>query len=165
MSTSHRILRPLAALALLAAAVPFTFAQISLDSAKSKSYVTYTAESQSVPAGKRGVLQLHFQLMQGFHVNSHTPKSKLLIPTELTLQPTTGVTTGAPEYPVGQPFSFSFDPNEKIDVYAGAFTVKLPVTATPGAHTIEATLKYQACDTASCYPPKTLPVKIMFTVK
>jgi hypothetical protein len=150
----------------LAVFAPFAIAQFSLDApAKSKAYVNYTAEAQTVPAGKHGVLQLHFQLLQGFHVNSHTPKSKLLIPTTLTLQASPGVTAGALEYPSGQPFSFSFDPNEKVDVYAGAFTVKLPVVATPGAHTMDATLKYQACDSASCYPPKTLPVKIVFTAK
>jgi DsbC/DsbD-like thiol-disulfide interchange protein len=158
--------RPLAALAVLAAVASSAPAQFSLDApAKSRAYVNYTAEAQTVPAGKHGMLQLHFQLLQGFHVNSHTPKSKLLIPTALTLQPAPGVTAGQLEYPAGQPFSFSFDPNEKVDVYAGAFIVKVPVTSTPGNHTMDATLKYQACDNASCYPPKTLPVKIMFTAK
>ena len=166
MSQFKMIRSSLAALAVFAAVVPYAAAQISLDSsAKSKAYVNYTPEVQTVPAGKHGVLQLHFQLLPGFHVNSHTPKSKLLIPTELTLQPVAGVTTGALEYPAGQPFSFSFDPNEKVDVYAGSFIVKLPVVATAGEHTMDATLKYQACDNASCYPPKTLPVKIMFTAK
>ena len=156
----------LSALAVCAALAPFAFAQFSLDApARTKAYVNYTAEAQTVPAGKHGVLQLHFQLLPGFHVNSHTPKSKLLIPTALTLQPAPGVTAGTLEYPAGQSFSFSFDPNEKVDVYAGTFIVKLPVVATPGAHTMDATLKYQACDNASCYPPKTLPVKIMFTAK
>jgi hypothetical protein len=158
--------RHVTGLTLAAMFAPFAFAQFSLDApAKSKAYVNYTAEAQTVPAGRHGVLQLHFQLLQGFHVNSHTPKSKLLIPTALTLQPAAGVTAGELEYPSGQPFSFSFDPNEKVDVYAGAFTVKLPVVATAGAHTMDATLKYQACDNTSCYPPRTLPVKIMFTAK
>ena len=166
VSISKMMRRPLVALGIIAAVAPFAFAQFSLDApARTKAYVNYIAEAQTVPAGRHGVLQLHFQLLPGFHVNSHTPKSKLLIPTALTLEPAAGVTAGALEYPPGQSFSFSFDPNEKVDVYASAFTVKLPVVATPGAHTMDATLKYQACDTASCYPPKTLPVKIMFTAK
>jgi hypothetical protein len=45
-------------------------------------------------------------------------------------------------------------------VYAGDFTVKLPVVAAAGEHTVEGSLKYQACDNAACYPPKTLPVKV-----
>jgi hypothetical protein len=166
ISKSRKIRRALVTLTVFAVVVPFAFAQFSLDApARSKAYVNYTAEAQTVPAGKHGVLQLHFQLLPGFHVNSHTPKSKLLIPTALTLQPAAGVTAGALEYPAGQSFSFSFDPNEKVDVYAGGFIVKLPVVATRGDHTMDATLKYQACDNSSCYPPRTLPVKIMFTAK
>jgi DsbC/DsbD-like thiol-disulfide interchange protein len=130
-----------------------------------KSYVLYAAEPQAVAANKQCVLELRFQVMPGFHINSHTPKSKFLIPTALSLQPATGVKPGQPAFPAGQLYSFAFDPTDKLDVYAGSFTVKLPVVAAAGEHTIDATLKYQACDNASCYPPKTLPVKILFTAK
>jgi DsbC/DsbD-like thiol-disulfide interchange protein len=168
MSTPKMIRRAFttfAALAVIAVAAPLSHAQFGMDTPAKKSYVTYTAEAQTVPAGRRGVLQLRFQLVPGFHVNSHTPKSDTLIPTALTLQPATGVKTGDLAYPPGQPFSFSFDPKEKVDVYAGAFIVKLPVVATAGEHTMDGTLKYQACDNASCYPPRTIPVKILFTAK
>jgi hypothetical protein len=37
--------------------------------------------------------------------------------------------------------------------------------ATPGDHAIAATLRYQACDNASCYPPRSIPVNIVFTAK
>jgi len=130
-----------------------------------KSYVLFAAEPQSIAANKQVALELRFQVVQGFHINSRTPKSKFLIPTTLSLQPATGVKPGPPEFPAGQLYSFAFDPTEKVDVYAGSFTVKLPVVATAGEHTIDATLKYQACDNASCYPPKTLPVKVLFTAK
>jgi DsbC/DsbD-like thiol-disulfide interchange protein len=132
---------------------------------KPKAFVAYTAEQQQVSAGKRSVLELHFRVLDGFHVNSHTPKSELLIPTRITLQPATGVKPETAEYPAGASYSFSFDPGEKLDVYSGDFTVKLPIVAEAGAHTIDATLRYQACDHAACYPPKTLPVQIIFTAK
>lgn len=134
-------------------------------STKPKAYVVYAAEPQSVPAGKRAILELRFQVVGPFHVNSHTPKSQLLIPTTLTLSPVAGVKAGVLEYPAGKPYSFAFDPGDKLDIYAGNFTVKLPVVATAGEHTVEATLRYQACDNASCYPPKLLPIKILFTAK
>jgi len=139
----------------------------SLDApvAKPKSYVVYSAEQQSVAAGKRSVLELHFHVVDGFHVNSHTPKSELLIPTRIELQPATGVKADAVEYPAGTSYSFSFDPTEKLDVYSGAFTVKLPVVAEAGMHTVDGTLRYQACDNAACYPPKSLPVQVIFTAK
>jgi hypothetical protein len=125
----------------------------------------YAAEQQSVAAGKRSVLELHFRVVDGFHVNSHTPKSELLIPTRVELQPATGVKADAIEYPAGTSYSFSFDPTEKLDVYSGDFTVKLPVVAEAGTHTVDGTLRYQACDHAACYPPKSLPVQVIFTAK
>jgi hypothetical protein len=139
----------------------------SLDApaAKPKSYVVYAAEQQSVAAGKRSVLELHFRVVDGFHVNSHTPKSELLIPTRIELQPAAGVKAEAVEYPAGTSYSFSFDPTEKLDVYSGDFTVKLPVVAEAGTHTVDGTLRYQACDHAACYPPKSLPLQVIFTAK
>lgn len=132
---------------------------------KPKSYVVYSAEQQSATAGKRSVLELHFRVVDGFHVNSHTPKSELLIPTQITLQPIAGVKVDALEYPAGTSYSFSFDPSEKLDVYSGAFIVKLSVVAGAGAHTVDGSLRYQACDHAACYPPKTLPIQVIFTAK
>jgi hypothetical protein len=132
---------------------------------KPKAFVLYAAEPQNVTAGKRSVLELHFRVVDGFHVNSHTPRSELLIPTQITLQPATGVKAEPVEYPAGTSYSFSFDPTEKLDVYTGAFTVKLPVVADAGTHTVDGTLRYQACDHAACYPPKSLPVQMIFTAK
>ena len=132
---------------------------------KPKSFVLYAAEQQNVTAGKRSVLELHFRVVDGFHVNSHTPKSELLIPTQITLQPSAGVKAEAVQYPAGTSYSFSFDPTEKLDVYSGAFTVKLPVVADAGTHTVDGTLRYQACDNAACYPPRTLPIQVIFTAQ
>ena len=163
-----RALALLSAFTLLAAttAAPAIAQLGNMDAAaKAKAYVVFAAEPQTVAAGKHGTLDLRFHILPGYHVNSHTPKSDFLIPTALTLQPANGVTASAPEYPAGTPFAFSFDPNEKLDVYASDFTIKLPVVATAGSHTVEASLKYQACDHASCFPPKTLPVQVVFTAK
>ncbi len=146
-----------------------TYAQAQLgqmDSpARPKAYVLFAAEAQTIAAGKQSDVELRFHLLPGYHVNSHTPKSQMLIPTVLTLQPANGVKASPLEYPAGQPYSFSFDPSDKLDVYAGDFTIKFPVVATAGQHQVDGSLKYQACDNASCYPPRTLPVKIVFTAK
>jgi hypothetical protein len=166
---TSRKLPLIAALALLtAAAAPSAHAQLgNMDApaATPKAYVLYAAEQQTIPAGKQATLELRFHMLPGYHVNSHTPKSELLIATALTFQPANGVKPGSPLYPAGQVYSFSFDPSDKLDVYAGDFTIKLPVVATEGQHTIDGSLKYQACDNASCYPPRTLPVKVVFTAK
>lgn len=138
---------------------------MSASAARTKSYVTYDAEPQVVRAGQRSVLEVRFQVIDGYHVNSHTPKSELLIPTKITLQQAAGVKTDSPEYPAGTAYSFSFSPKDKLDVYAGAFTIRLPVVADAGQHEVDGTLRYQACDHAACYPPKSLPVQILFTAK
>lgn len=135
------------------------------DAPKPKNTVLYVAEQQTVTAGRKANVELHFKVLDGYHVNSHTPKSDFLIPTELKAQPATGVTLTAPVYSTGQEFSFSFSPTEKLDVYSGDFFVKLPIVATAGEHTLDATLHYQACDHAACYPPKSLPVQVLFTAK
>lgn len=132
---------------------------------KPKTYIVYAAEPQTIAAGKKAVVELHFKVQEGFHVNSHTPKSELLIPTNLTLDAADGVKLAPAEYPSGTSYSFSFEPNEKLDVYQGPFTVKLPVVAAAGEHVLSGTLRYQACDHAACYPPKTLALQVMFTAK
>ena len=130
-----------------------------------KSYVLYLAEDHNVRAGRRTVLELRFRVMGGYHVNSHTPNSALLIPTNLVLRPAVGVQTEALEYPKGKDYSFSFEPSNKLSVYTGDFVVKLPVMAQAGARSISGTLHYQACDHAACYPPRDLPVQVIFTAR
>jgi hypothetical protein len=133
--------------------------------ARNRQYVSYDAQPQTVAAGKRAMLQLHFRVNEGFHVNSHTPKSDLLIPTLMEVEPSAGVKAAEPVFPAGSTYSFDFDPKEKLDVYQGPFTVQLPVVATAGAHEVRGTLKYQACDHAACYPPRDLAVAVDFVAK
>ncbi len=132
---------------------------------KTKQYIQFAAEQQVVPAGKRAVLELRFRVVDGFHVNSHAPKSDLQLPTMVALAPDAGVTLGTAEYPAGKVYSFSFAPEEKLDVYQDEFVVRLPVTAAAGAHELKGSLRYQACDKAACYPPKVLPLDVLFTAK
>jgi Disulphide bond corrector protein DsbC len=159
--------KPLALLAALALSIAAAHSQIAgLDApARQQAFVVYAAESQTLPANKPGSLTLHFHTVQGFHINSHTPTADYLIPTTLTLLPVPGVKPGQLQFPAGHPYSFSFDPATKLDVYSGDFIVKLSVVAPPGDHTLEGSLRYQACDNAACYPPRTLPVKVLFTAK
>jgi DsbC/DsbD-like thiol-disulfide interchange protein len=161
-----RILLTFALLLAPIAAAPCSAQSINLGGpAGSKSYIAYSALPQTIPANHAATIELHFRVLPSYHVNSHTPTESFLIPTALTVPAAAGVKPGEPAYPAGQPYSFSFDPKNKLSVYAGDFIVKLPVTAAPGAHSIDATLRYQACNNASCFAPKNLPVKIDFTAK
>ncbi len=159
------MIRALAAAALLCSGFASAQMDLSASAARPKQYISYVSEEQTVAAGKKSTLELRFQVVNGFHVNSHTPKSELLIPTALKLDPAPGIKNDVPEYPAGTSYSFSFQPDEKLDVYTGGFAIKVPVVAAAGDHTVKGVLRYQACDHAACYPPKSLPVEIAVTAK
>jgi hypothetical protein len=112
-------------------------------------------------------VNLNFRVPHGFHINSNTPKSEFLIPTALKMDVPTDIVLGKIDYPEGKDLSFPFSPDEKLNVYTGDFTIALSVhplkTVVPGKYVIHGVLRYQACDNAACYPPKTLPVN--FDVK
>lgn len=133
--------------------------------AKPKGHVQFAAEPQTVAAGRPSTLLLHFKVDPGFHINSHTPKSEMLIPTKIAVEEGDGSDVKAVDFPAGVPYSFSFEPKEKLDVYSGEFVLTAHLTTKPGAHTFRAALHYQACDAAACYPPKLLPVQQPFTAK
>ncbi len=68
-------------------------------------------------------------------------------------------------YPAGTAYSFSFDPKEKLDVYTGAFTVKVPVVAAAGEHTIEGRCGIRLAIMRLAIRRRRLPVQVVFTAK
>ena len=121
----------------------------------------------TAPRTAQTKVELNFRVASGFHINSNTPKSEFLIPTKLTIDVPTDITLGKTEYPAGQDLSFPFQPDEALNVYTGDFAITLTVhplhSVVPGKYVMHGTLRYQACDNAQCFPPKTLPVS--FDVK
>ena len=152
---------------MLVAALPLAQEFGSLDPAPARThqFVAYQAEQLVVKAGKRASLELRFHVEDGYHVNSHLPKSELQIATKVEFVAESGVKVSAAAYPAGKLYVPSFDPDEKLDVYSGQFMVSVPVVASAGSHELKGTLKYQACDRAACYPPKTLPITVIFMAK
>jgi DsbC/DsbD-like thiol-disulfide interchange protein len=124
-----------------------------------KGHVDFVAEAQTVVANKPAVVKLRFRVDPGFHINSHAPKSDMLIPTKLLVEEGDGVTVSDVDFPAGTPYSFAFEPKQKLDVYTGEVTLTAHVKIAPGSHTMKGALHYQACDQAACYPPKTLPIE------
>jgi hypothetical protein len=121
-------------------------------------------EVVTAPRAAQTMVTLDFRVAPGFHINSNTPKSEFLIKTALTLDLPTDIILGKIEYPEGQDLSFPFSPDEKLSVYSGDFSIKLAVhpmaSVTPGKYAIHGSLRYQACDNAQCFPPKSLPVSL-----
>jgi hypothetical protein len=131
-------------------------------------YVSFEGASSAVVVpGKPSQVELRFRVKDGYHINSNKPKSELLIPTTLKLDPPSDLASEGVVYPPGKDLSFPFDPSEKLNVYSGEFTVltKLSAarTANPGNFTVHGELKYQACSDNACFPPKNIPLQ--FDVK
>jgi hypothetical protein len=124
--------------------------------------------SVQVKAGGSKDVSLDFRIGSEYHINSHTPKSPLLIPTVLKLSGSEQVTVADLKYPAGQDVSFPFSPDEKLSVYSGDFTVdaviKTAANVPAGTYPVSGTLRFQACDHSACYPPKSIPVQFQVTV-
>ena len=121
-----------------------------------------------VAAGGNANLELDFRVAPDYHINSHHPRQDYLIPTVLVLQAPQQVSVADLKYPAGTDVSFSFAPNDKLNVYSGDFsinvTLKAPAKSAPGNYPVKGELKYQACDHSACYPPHSIPVEFQVTV-
>jgi hypothetical protein len=135
------------------------------DAAK-KDHVSLVSDAVQVEAGKPQVMELVFRVDPGFHINSHTPKDGLLIPTVLKSD-AGSVKVLSESYAPGSPFRLSLPgaggAGETLDVYQGEFRVGLRVVAPKGASTLTGSLRYQACDNEACFPARTLAVKVALT--
>jgi hypothetical protein len=94
------------------------------------------------------------------HINSHTPREQELIPTTLSIPADSGVRLVSAVYPPGTDFTLPLDPTTKLSVYSGEFILQARIVAEPGDHLVEARLRYQACDSHACMPPKTITAAI-----
>ena len=129
-----------------------------------KSHVELLSDAVQTDAGKAEVVELRFRVQPGFHINSHHPKDELLIPTVLKVDEGSVKVLGE-EYPAGTSYRLMVGDGETLDVYQNEFRVSLRVMAPKGVTTLTGALRYQACDNAACYPPKTLPVKVLVTAR
>jgi len=131
------------------------------ESTPGKGMVSYLFPEQvSIPAQKSTDVDLHFRVADGLHINSHTPREKSLIATNLAVAETSALKVTGVEFPAGTDYAFAFEPSNKLSVYTGEFTLKAHLTAPAGNYMLQGLLRYQACDSRSCYPPKTIPVAV-----
>ena len=139
------------------------------DFSKRQPTIVYSPpELTSIHRGHLGGVVLHFRIPGGYHINSNQPHQEYLKKTELKVDAPTDIAIAGITYPAGEDRSFPFDPNEKLNVYTGDFTLKVLVrplgSVVPAKYAVHGMLKYQACDNAACYPPKQLPVSFEIKV-
>jgi DsbC/DsbD-like thiol-disulfide interchange protein len=124
-------------------------------------------EQITVKAGATAVVKVTATLSDGFHLNSHTPAESYLIP--LSLKWTAGpVEAGEVVYPKPQLIKVPFS-EKPLSVLTGKFELstpfKVPAGTTAGPVTVTGKLRYQACNDKSCFPPKTIDVKVPVEVR
>ena len=112
--------------------------------------------------GGNVVAVVQVKLEKAWHVQSNKPSEANFIPTVLTLAPTPGVKEKAIKYPEGKAEKVQ-GLAKPLSVYDGDFQISAMLTLDAKATLplgIPATLSYQACQGATCYPPKKLKFDI-----
>jgi Disulphide bond corrector protein DsbC len=128
--------------------------------------VQFLAPAQvTIAAGRPALVDLHFRVAGGLHINSHAPHQKTLIPTRLAVVEEEGFKVTNVDFPAGAEYALAFSPKEKLSVYTGDFTLRAHLTARAGEHLLAGELHYQACDVNSCMPPQSLPIEVGILAK
>ena len=147
-----------------------TSSPIGVDPAsiRSSDVVKATPQEATIKRGESGEVAVPLKITQGYHVNANPPTFRYLIPTELQLTQTEGISVEFIIYPDPVKRRFSFADNQELAVYEGEAVVKAHLKADKSAQTgkrnLSAKLRVQACDEKVCYAPDvvdvTLPVNI-----
>jgi len=99
------------------------------------------------------------KIRPGYHINNDTPADQFLVATTLAIDESQGAETLEIVYPQGHRGRFAYTQAELV-VYEGEAVlgalVKINKFLLAGPLTMRGTLSYQACDNASCLPPKDL---------
>ena len=144
-----------------AAALLFGLAARALVAAGPPDPATLLTADAALAAGAeqgKGTLTVRAKLAQGWHTNSHKPSEDYLIPTTLKLNPVEGVTFGEPRYPEGKLEKFSFS-DKPLSVYAGEFTMEVPVSWMAMPPAVTGSVEFQACNDTQCLAPASVPSK------
>ena len=116
--------------------------------------------------GRAETVELRFHIRDGLHINSHTPRDKSLIRTELVVAEPEGLDVQAVSFPPGEAFASKAFPSEKLDVYTGELVLHARLLAvSSGRKDLTGVLRYQACDADTCFPPKQAEVVLEITTR
>jgi hypothetical protein len=102
----------------------------------------------------------------GFHVNSNKPTEEYLIPLSLTWGATGALEAGKVTYPKPTMETVADKP---LAVFTGKFDLiasfKVSANAPAGPGVAAGKLKYQACNSTTCFPPKTVEVSLPYQIQ
>jgi hypothetical protein len=137
--------------------------------AQSSGYLT-VGEPQKVSAKRGASVQskIPVTVQHGFHVNSNTPSDEYLIPLKLTWKSAGALEPGTVTYP--KPSMEKYDFSEKpLSVFTGSFDLtanfKVAASAPAGPGAAVGSLRYQACNDRTCFPPKNVEVTVPYQIQ
>jgi thiol:disulfide interchange protein DsbD len=126
--------------------------------------VQWYVSRDPVPRNSNFEIAVVAEIPPAYHMNAHKVSDEFLIPTTLTADLPDGIHQSDIVYPPGklQKFSFSTTP---LNVYQGKVTILMKLAAAADAKTgpleIPFTLRYQACDESTCFPPVRVPLRAL----
>lgn len=117
----------------------------------------------ALQSGKDATLVVTIDIPRGLHAQSHTPTDKENgVPFLVKLQPDPAVEWLDPAYPAGE--DVEYPAVGKLNVYTGRVPVPVPLRAKAdaplGPITLAGSVRYQACDENTCYPPETVKFQV-----
>ena len=131
-----------------------------------KDIITLVVPEVILSAGESSKIRIQVQVKEGFHIQGNILNDESLIPTTLTLGYTEGLQAGKPSFPRAKKFKLEGS-EQPFEVFDGSFEIIVPLQTgglKKGTYRLEANLHYQACDSRTCFFPKTktfsIPVKV-----
>jgi hypothetical protein len=96
--------------------------------------VKASPQELTLAAGEEGALQVRIRIANGYHVNANPPTFSYLKPTELEIQPASGIAVEFITYPdpISKQFAFADKP---LNVYEGETIVKANLKVDKSAST------------------------------
>jgi len=121
----------------------------------------------AVRPGETFQAALVLRIQPGYHINDNAPLDEFMIPTTLTIDGGTDFEIVEIAYPKGRRARFSYSEAELVvyegEVILGAL-VKAKSGLAAGPRVLKGALGYQACNDASCLPPREEPFEIAVAV-
>jgi thiol:disulfide interchange protein DsbD len=107
------------------------------------------------------VISVPLTIEKGFHIQANNPGNKRFIATTFEFEKNSPIEVVSVEFPEGKEFKIQSSP-EPVKVYEGKIDIlaKIKLTQTQKKLSLNAKLRYQACDDKNCFFPVNKELKI-----
>jgi thiol:disulfide interchange protein DsbD len=123
--------------------------------------------SEPLVRGQTVRAAVELEVAPELHVNANPPTYDYLIPVTLSIDGPEGISVARAFYPEAEHVEFPYA-DEPLAVYEGTVVIgvelEIAADATLGDHTIELSVRYQACNDRSCFAPANASLALRVTV-